>query len=96
MHIMATTDGRTDRRTNGRTDGQTGYIESAGYELHRHRRQEKDTGEENRGTLAAAPADFWALMCCRAGRPKARVLPDPVAATPTRSCPDRMMGQHCA
>ena len=35
--------------------------------------------------LAATPAAFWALMCCRAGKPKARVLPDPVAATPTRS-----------
>lgn len=35
-------------------------------------------------------------MCWSAGRPKARVLPDPVAATPTRSWPDRMMGQHCA
>lgn len=28
--------------------------------------------------------------------PKASVLPEPVAAMPTRSWPDRMMGQHCA
>ena len=35
-------------------------------------------------------------MCTRPGRPKASVLPEPVAAMPTRSRPDRMMGQHCA
>ena len=50
--------------------------------------------KKNEGLLAATPAAFCALMCCSAGRPKARVLPDPVAATPTRSCPERMIGQH--
>lgn len=52
-----------------------------------HSRDKQKGKKKKRGgnILAAAPAAFWALMCCRAGKPKARVLPDPVAATPTRS-----------
>lgn len=42
------------------------------------------------------PAAFCARMCFRPGRPNASVLPEPVAAMPTRSLPDWIIGQHCA
>ncbi len=42
------------------------------------------------------PEVLCALMCCSAGSPKARVFPLPVAAMPTRSWPELMMGQHWA
>ena len=37
-----------------------------------------------------------ALICVKAGNPKAKVLPDPVAAIPTMSWPDMMIGHDCA
>ena len=43
-------------------------------------------------TSPACCASMWH----KAGSPKARVLPEPVAAMPTTSRPDKMMGQHCA
>ena len=51
---------------------------------------------QERDSLGAPEAACCARMCTRPGRPKASVLPEPVAAMPTRSRPDRMMGQHCA
>lgn len=44
----------------------------------------------------ATPASRCARMCRMAGRPKASVLPLPVAAMPTRSRPLSAMGRHCA
>mmetsp|Transcript_57034 Transcript_57034/g.180540 ORF Transcript_57034/g.180540 Transcript_57034/m.180540 type:complete len:246 (-) Transcript_57034:158-895(-) len=43
----------------------------------------------------ALPTGSWSKMCARAGRPKPRVLPEPVEAMATASRPDITIGQHC-
>lgn len=40
------------------------------------------------------PASAFAAMWRSAGSPKASVFPEPVAAIPMRSLPERMIGQH--
>lgn len=47
------------------------------------------------GVGGAAAADDDDINRCKAGRPNARVLPEPVAAMPTRSRWAAMMGQQC-
>ena len=44
-------------------------------------------------TPCATPAASCACVCASAGRPNARVLPDPVAATPMTSRPAQATGQ---
>ena len=50
------------------------------------------TGHPRSTSLASLCASTWASP----GSPKASVLPEPVAAVPTMSRPDKMMGQLCA
>lgn len=53
---------------------------------------------ERQSTMGPFPETTPSLRCflrwASAGRPNARVFPEPVAAMPTRSRPDRMTGQH--